>query len=463
MALHRYHYTHSIPQPQLPKDDPWVRVIDAAGPPGGADDRVSTTWRHHPRHRVQARVSSQGTVLEEVDIGGDAVDPAEGEGHLKGTADEAHGSLAESTAATSRFANGGTASSTVASDSTLAAAPAGLAAPRAAAADTRLPASVSPAALGDGTMQTATVTGSVMGDTRKPPGHSTPSAPAGLGATSTAQAAGAAASLHLREEDEVRSYLRGVDAAANRAKAGNRTVAPTPGNRTRPETAPSSTKGSSTAAAGRGSHPMWRVVPGGVRDVEEDLPGGGSRTWSAEGKLRPRFESGDFVSDAGGRLSPRARQELNGNLTSLARSSPCRLAVFVIDALPANSAARRAYGANLLRSWLKLSRAYELTSLLMVCPTVAEVLVSPRCAAILREGNARQLSIKASEILWLPPRGLNQSQQAAAEHGWEDPRYSRLEECALKASFYISFILRSRGEARRSSRPAPRLDTRIRD
>jgi hypothetical protein len=276
----------------------------------------------------------------------------------------------------------------------------------------------------------------------------------------TARDAESAASLHSQDEDEVSSYLRGIDAAAGRAKAGNRTQPATLGNHTRPGASAgpaSTTAAGTTATAGKGSHPMWRVVPGGVRDVAEELPGGGSRTWSAEGKLRPRFESADFVSDAGGRLSARARRELNGNLTNLARSSPCRLAVFVTDALPASSAARRAFGANLLRSWLKLSRSYELTSLLMLCPAAAEVLVSPRCAAILRDGNARQLSIKATEILWLSPRALNQTdtEQAVADHGWEDPSYSRLEEAALKASFYISFILRSRGEDTPLGSPGP--------
>jgi hypothetical protein len=438
---YEYHYTHNMAQPQLPKDDPWVRVIDAAGPPGGTDGKVSTTWRHHPRHR--ARVSSQGSVLEEADVDDDAAGPAEGEEPLRQPADEAYGSLAGATAAAARLANGGQTPLSLTANATLAAAPAGLAA--SAATDTPLPASVSPTASGGGKLQAATE--STAGARRRPPSNSTPSVQASLDAASTARATGAAASL---QEDEVSSYLRGVDAAADRAKAGSRAQAATPANRTR-SNASTVPGGSAVAASGKGSHPMWRVIPGGVRDVVEQQPGGASRTWSVEGTLRPRFESADFISDAGGRLSPRARWELNGNLTNLARSSPCRLAVFVTDALPADPAARRAYGANLLRSWLKLSRAFDVTSLLMLCPQAAEVLVSPRCSAILHESNARQLSLKATEILWLPPLNQAGTRQAAAEYGWEDPRYSRLDECALKASFYISFILRSRGEARPAS------------
>ena len=272
------------------------------------------------------------------------------------------------------------------------------------------------------------------------------------------------------DEDEVRSFLRGVDAKVERQRAHSLHRAGNSTSVVKEEVASSSSSSSTSSQSTRGSHRMWRVIPGGVRDVVESLPEGGSRTWHAEGTLRPRFEASEFVSDSSGLLGFRARRELNGNLTSLTRVSPCRLAVFIANELPREPLARRAYGVNLMRAWLKMSRAYELTSLLLVSPAVAEVVVSPRCGGILRDSSARQLSAKATEILRLPPHESSETagpkaqgadvqgagvhvnatsaapeHQASKEYGWQDPRYSRLEESALKASFYISFILRSQG------------------
>jgi len=180
-------------------------------------------------------------------------------------------------------------------------------------------------------------------------------------------------------------------------------------------------------------------VPGGVRDVVETLPGGGSRTWVIEDAPRPQFEKGEWVSDGAHKLGPQARRELQANLTLLAHISACRLAVLVAPALPTAAPSRHAYGTHLLRSWLHRSpRLWELTSLLLLSPSVAEVLVAPRCSGLLSESHALHFSRKATEILRLPPGA------SGGEYGWLDPRYTRLEEAALKLSFYVAFMFRSR-------------------
>ena len=56
------------------KDDPWVRVIDAAPPEEVLSSGVKKRWRHHPRHeRRQANVGADGLAIDlDEDEDGDA-------------------------------------------------------------------------------------------------------------------------------------------------------------------------------------------------------------------------------------------------------------------------------------------------------------------------------------------------------------------------------------------------------
>ncbi|EOD17706.1 hypothetical protein EMIHUDRAFT_451286 [Emiliania huxleyi CCMP1516] len=275
---YEYHYTTRSREhlPHVPHDDPFIRVIDAAGPFDEPGINHSTVWRHHPRHRVSAAVSSLGGAAVEEDA----------EGESRGPEDKLSASAA-SAASASASAAASTAAAT---------------APAAAAA-------LAKAEPGPANASTARI-----------------SSPAAVPVGGTGSSANASAPRRDDADDE--AFLRAADAAADVAAAARQ-------------------------SGSRNASRIWRVVPGGVRDVVETLPGGGSRTWVIEDAPRPQFEKGEWVSDGAHKLGPQARREL-------------------------------------------------------------QVLVAPRCSGLLSESHALHFSRKARR------------------------------EAALKLSFYVAFMFRSR-------------------
>ena len=72
----RGHDTRDDMLPPPPRDDPWVRVIDASTP-ARTKGNARTEWSHHPRHRLRADVRTNGRIEFATDdaatsLGGDA-------------------------------------------------------------------------------------------------------------------------------------------------------------------------------------------------------------------------------------------------------------------------------------------------------------------------------------------------------------------------------------------------------
>ena len=187
----------------------------------------------------------------------------------------------------------------------------------------------------------------------------------------------------------------------------------------------------------------------------------------------PRLINGSHVSDGLGILTPSAlsyvspppspvahsqppssashpshHAQVNRNLSLIDRVTPFRVLLLIARRLPRDPWARKQYGVNLLRHWLTVTRNYDRATLLMLgADGVADVVSGPKCRLIMTEAIARHFAIRAAELLNQPRRGEHppprNSSGDSLDGGYRVPP-SRIEECALKLSFYVAFMYRQR-------------------
>ena len=412
-----HHREDHLPKPH--KDDPWVRVIDAAPPEDSltSSNNVRKRWRHHPRHAsTHAKVQADGTFAD--------LDEEETMGNVNGTARAALASLAVAAAAA---ADAGLESRIPVASEALLSPP-----PAAAAAATAAAASAASATLATGASAAPGGTrGSTAADT-------TAAAAASAGASTAAESANATATPHVAsashasDDDELRSYFRHVDAAtAPRARSG----------------ANGTTAGGSTfrsaglggrAAGSAGGQRLFRAVPGGIHDIIEG-DGPNATTFSVEGIRAPMLLNGSYVADPHGFLDQKTIGYLNRNLSWVDRLTPFRVLLVVLPLQPRDWNARRLYAAQLIRHWYGMNRMYDRTALIVLSRDgLVEISVGRQCRMVFSEAIARHFASRAIDLL--------ASRNGPNATGTE-PSYTLFSETAQKLVFYVSFTVRSRTQA----------------
>jgi hypothetical protein len=285
------------------KDDPWVRVIDAAPPEEALrarrSERALKQFRHHPRH---ARVRADGTMS----------DLDEEERFVPQNVTELSVSAVTLAAAAAAAAMADTLPSTTLSSATAAAAAAAASATEQQQQQQQQQ------------QQAAQLMTDVM-----------PGAAANASSPRTATT-GVAHALRQRleqrgvtgldVEDDLITYFREADRRIDAALA-NRTLG---ANRT-----------SERRGVG-GMHRIWRTVPGGVHDVIEG-EGDERVVYSVDALLAPTTANGSYVVDPTDALDPLTLTYLNRNLTWVDRLTPFRVVVAVVERMPKSEVARRAY------------------------------------------------------------------------------------------------------------------------
>lgn len=233
-------HPHHLEKPR--KDDPWVRVIDAAPPEEALSSSVKKRWKHHPRHEKRhANVGADGL----------AIDLDEDEDGVASNA---------SARAASPLSAAGSASDEL---------PALKSKGSERAADASAGSREGP---GGGTQPGVGATAVAPNGTD-----------AGVGTTSRLKRTDGGAVGGDDDDDDIRSYLRQVDRStvSNRsASGGSRGFGSSMGGR----------------GGGSGVHRMWRVVPGGVHDIVEGS-GENQTVFTTEGFRPPETRNGSYVID----------------------------------------------------------------------------------------------------------------------------------------------------------------------
>ena len=342
LAFEFYQHRKSEPLQKPHKDDPWVRVIDAAPPEealkNGGD--VRRKFRRHPRHdRSNARVTAEGQVVDDDD---DSSADATGE---ERSAEHA-GKLEERLVARARGTDAAAATH-VGSD-----------------APDVIGRSVPDMAAGaDAKVAAPTVATAVANATGGQP------------------ATGGHWGIDEGGEEELRHYFRSVD-----------------------RNKPPSAVGAGSAASGRvnrtgGPNRLWKTIPGGVHDIIEGS-GENATTFSVDGVKPPALVNGSYIADHANAFDRLAMIYMNRNLTWVDRLTPFRVLVLTLPRQPRDAFARRQYATQLMRHWYGASRMLERTALIvMSLDGAVEIIVGHQCKLVLSDGIARHFAIKAMELI----------------------------------------------------------------
>ena len=369
------------------KDDPWVRVIDAAPPEEALASGTGShkmRFRRHPRHD-RARVSADGSVVDDNDASTDDASARE------------HGAILE------EKLTGGAVPQASHSSRNSHSAGAGVGV-RAAAE----PAQIEPLV----TMPTlvAASNGSAPEAGTHGGGISASSSSSSSGGRRVGGGGNTTGGAVAGEEDELRDYFRSVDRAAT-AAAGNRTR--------------------TAATGGTPTSRLWKVIPGGVHDIIEG-DGANQTTFTTEGLKPPTVSNGSYVVDMAGALPKEALFLLNRNMTWVDRLTPFRVLLLVLPRQPRDPAARTQYARQILRAWYRGTRMGLRTALVIISLDGAvEIAVGEQTKIVLSEGVARHFAHKAMELF--------------QSHTDDTPDAAkRLSDTAQKLIFYVSFTVRSR-------------------
>ena len=429
LAFEWYQSGKAVPLEKPHKEDPWVRIIDAAPPEDalqkGGESTHQKRWRHHPRH---ARVRSDGSVdLDPASAGAGATAAASA-----GSSDSAEASREHAALLEERLEKVMHRASRI-----LRLPPS----PPLRGADDE--ASVPGVAAAAAAAKAAEMMKATAGNGN---GSATDGGAAAEGkGGATAVAEGKAA---YDDEDELRHYFRQVD----RATSVNGSSSSSHGNRTgtgpfHPHVVWREMRGRPLGGfRGTGGPPsrLWRVVPGGVHDIIEGS--GENRTvFSVEGIHPPALMNGSYLVDTTGSLEPDVVHYLNRNLTWVDRLTPFRAVLLVLPRQPREWQARRVYAAQLLRSWYGTSRWIDrIVLVVMSLDGLVEIAVGHQAKIVLSDAVARHFSIKAAELMAQP---YTEEQQARSHARGRRLEVDRLAEVAQKLIFYVSFTVRSRTQA----------------
>lgn len=127
--------------------------------------------------------------------------------------------------------------------------------------------------------------------------------------------------------------------------------------------------------------------------------------------------------------------------------TPFRVVVAILERQPRDYAARRLYGAQLLRSWYGHTRMIDRTALIIMSVDGAcEIAVGRQTRAVFSDAVARHFSIKAMELMQPSADALHADEVRRAEqaHPEISPELRRLRDTSEKLIFYVCFTVRSR-------------------
>jgi len=366
------------------KDDPWVRVIDAAPPEDAlAKGSVTKRFRHHPRH---ARVRADGTTVD-----ADAVESDAEEDAPVGYADAMEGERRGAARA---------------------------------------------AALLQQQMQQQQMQQQKeqqQQQQQQPEATNASSASGASGASNSSRSQQPAAELRAAkvsatassngtslDDDDLVHFFRQVDRQVEQARAGR---------------VPINASSSNATGTGPRMHRIWRTVPGGVHDIIEGE--GDNRTvFSVEGMQAPNVFNGSYVADSTGVLDAQTLLYLNRNLTWVDRLTPFRVLCVVVPRLPRDLSARHSFALQILRSWYGSTRMFERTALVVLSRDgLVEITVGKQAKLVFSDAVAHHFAFRAMEML------------AHHNASIAEPPPALLQETAQKLIFYISFTVRSRTQA----------------